>query len=592
MFQIRWLWKNIDHKYRWLYFLGLFISFSTTIAGLINPFLSGQLVQTLFVDHNTEPMIRLLLTMLGITLVQQGARYGMVMCFESTAQNVKSNIQLRLYENLQHQEMAFFDRIRTGDLMTRMSGDVDWCRHFTGYLFYALLECVVRFSSTLIFFFFINVKMTLALLAVAPLLLAITFIYSRKIRPMFVELRNRMSDLNTAAQENISGNKVVKAFAREEYEKDKFRKNNEAFRDIDRSITKRWLHFYPGIDLLANAMTVITIFFGAFLIMKGEMTLGQMTMFTSLSWALSSPMSTLGGQLNDLQRFASSANKVIEIYYAKPTIVDRPDATDHPEVRGKVEFRNVDFEFRGKGNVLSDVSFTVEPGKTLAIMGPTGCGKTTVINLLARLYDVKNGEVLIDDCNVHMWKLDQLRRSVAYATQDVFLFSDTVKANIAFGNPSLTDEQIADFAARAGAAEFIEKMPDGYDTVIGERGMGLSGGQRQRVALARALAMQAAVVVLDDTTSALDSETEQYIREQLQCLPYGCTKIIVAQRISSAKDADQIIVLDHGRITERGTHEELLANHGYYYETYCLQNDLPFEPQQPDEAADGVKGGE
>ncbi|MBQ8610225.1 MAG: ABC transporter ATP-binding protein [Oscillospiraceae bacterium] len=586
MFQIRWIWKNMDEEYRKKYLVGLLISLVTTVMGLINPFLSAELVDEVIVNHNVDPMLRLLITMLVVVCVQQGLRYLMMIWFEGSAQNVVYNMKSRLFENLQHQEMAFFDRHRAGDLMTRLTGDLDWVRHFTTHIVFNLMECFVRFGSTLVFLMFINTKLTLALLAAAPALLVITFVYSKKIRPLFMDLRERSAALNTAAQENIAGNKVVKAFAREEYEKNKFREHNKAFHDANLNINERWLKFYPGIDLLANAMTVITIFFGAFLIMEGELTFGGLSIFTSLSWALSSPMSTLGNYLNDLQRFASSANKVIEIYYARPSIIDRDDAIPHPraDVKGKVEFRNVDFAY-GREKVLEDVSFTVEPGKTLAIMGSTGSGKTTIINLLARLYDTKNGAVLVDDCDVHLWRINELRRCIGNATQDVFLFSDTVSSNIAFGNPGLSQEQIADFARRAGAAEFIEKMPEGYETVVGERGVGLSGGQRQRVALARALAMEAPIVVLDDTTSALDSETEQYIREQLNELPYACTKIIVAQRISSVKAADEILVLDKGRIAERGTHDELIALGGLYYETYCLQNDIPYV------AAD-QKGGE
>ena len=586
MFQIRWIWKNMDPLYRKRYLIGLLISLVTTVMGLINPFLSAELVDEVIVNHNVDPMLRLLITMLVVVCVQQGLRYLMMIWFEGSAQNVVYNLKSRLFENLQHQEMAFFDRHRAGDLMTRLSGDMDWVRHFTTHIVFNLMECFIRFGSTLAFFMFINVKLTLALLAVAPLLLVITFVYSRKIRPLFVDLRERSAALNTAAQENIAGNKVGKAFAREEYEKDKFRKHNKAFHDANLDINERWLKFYPGIDILANAMTVITIFFGAFLIMEGELTFGEMTIFTSLSWALSSPMSTLGNYLNDLQRFATSANKVIEIFYARPSIINRGDAVEHPKgtVKGKVEFRNVDFAY-GREKVLEDISFTVEPGKTLAIMGSTGSGKTTIINLLARLYDTKAGSVLVDDCDVHMWNINELRRSIGNATQDVFLFSDTVASNIAFGNPDLTQEQIEDFARRAGAAEFISKMPEGYETVVGERGVGLSGGQRQRVALARALAMEAPIVVLDDTTSALDSETEKYIREQLSVLPYPCTKIIVAQRISSVKAADEILVLNKGRVAERGTHDELMALGGLYYETYCLQNDIPYD-------ANEQKGGE
>lgn len=574
MFQIRWLWANMDSRYRWLYLFATFLSVTTTIMMLINPFLSAELVDTVIVGHNTEPLLRLLLTMMVVQVVLQGLRYLMVICYESSSQNMICNIKAKLFENLQHQEMSFFDRNRTGDLMTRLSGDVDWCRHFAAYLFYVLLECIVRFGVTLAFLMFVNRKLSLALLAVAPLLLGISALYTHTIRPKFVKMRDKMAAMNTAAQENIAGNKTVKAFAREEYEKEKFREQNKAYRQTNLEINKCWLSFYPGLDFLANAMTLITIFFGAYLIMRGELTYGGLTMFTSLSWALSSPMSTLGGTLNDLQRFASCASKVIEVFYARPIIVDRTDAVSHPRPRGEVEFRHVDFSYN-KEKVLDDVSFRVEPGKTLAVMGATGSGKTTITGLLTRMYDVKGGEVLVDGCNVRLWKLDELRRTVAEALQDVFLFSDTIASNIAFGDPELTPAQVAEFARRAGAEEFIIKLPEQYETVVGERGVGLSGGQRQRIALARAMAMRAPVLVLDDTTSALDSETEQYIRQQLKELPYACTKIMIAQRISSVQDADEIIVLDHGRISERGTHEQLLANRGYYYETYCLQNDIP-----------------
>ena len=588
MFQIRWLWSNMDVRYRVRYLFALFLSVFTTVLMLVNPFLSRELVDTVIVGHDTAPLPRLLGLMMAVQVLVQGLRYVMVMTYEHSSQNMVYNLKRKLFDNLQHQEMAFFDHNRTGDLMTRLSGDLDWCRHFASYLVYVLLECFVRFGVTLAFLMFINRKLALALLAVAPFLLAISTVYTRTIRPKFMQMRNRMAAMNTAAQENIAGNKTVKAFAREEYEKEKFREQNQAYRQTNLDINKCWLSFYPGLDFLANAMTLITIFFGAYLIMQGELTFGELTVFTSLSWALSSPMSTLGGTLNDLQRFFSSANKVIEVFYDRPIIVDRADAESHPHPEGRVEFRHVDFSYH-KEKVLDDVSFQVEPGRTLAIMGATGSGKTTITGLLSRMYDVTGGEVLVDGCNVRLWKLAELRRTIAEALQDVFLFSDTIASNIAFGAPTLTRKQIADFARRAGAQEFIEKMPQHYDTVVGERGVGLSGGQRQRIALARAMAMQAPVLVLDDTTSALDSETEQYIRQQLRDLPYACTKIIIAQRISSVRDADEIIVLDHGRIAERGTHDQLLANHGYYYETYCLQNDIPYDESS---IRSCMKGGE
>ena len=588
MFQIRWLWRNMDGRYRWRYITALILSVVTSCLLLVNPYLTKILFDDVILAENTEPLLGILLLMLGMQAVRLSLRYLMIIYLEKSSQNVLFNLRSRLFEVLQYQEMRFFDRNRTGDLMTRLSADVDWCRHFLSYLAYTALDSVVMFVSTLILFFSISWKLTLLLLAVTPLLMLITKLYSKKVRPLFVGMRDRLSEMNTAAQENIAGNRVVKAFAREDYEKERFHQKNAEFRDANLDINKLWLTFFPFIEILANAMSLITIFLGGLFIIWGEITPGELTIFTSLAWALANPMRNLGNLINDMQRFAASANKIIEVYYSRPLIVDRQDAEDHPQPKGKIEFRDVSFSF-GSVKVLDHVSFTVEPGQTLAVMGPTGSGKTTLINLLSRFYDVDGGQVLVDDCDVHFWKLQQLRHAVGTATQEVFLFSDTVEGNIVFGNQALTEEEAQDYARRAGAAEFVVKMPESYDTIVGERGVGLSGGQKQRLALARAMAVEPAVLVLDDTTSALDMETEKYIQQQLRELPYACTKIIIAQRISSVKDADQIIVLQNGEIAERGTHEELLKNKGYYWETYALQNGIEDAPVT---SAAALRGGE
>lgn len=573
---IRWLWGCADHKSHVRIITAMVISAVTSLMLLVNPSLTATLVDEVIIAENPEPLLGILAIMLIVKLAREGARYLMIVLLETASQNTVYSLRRTLFAKLQFQDTRFFDRNRTGDLMTRMSADLDWCRHFISYMDYAVVDCVFMFLGTLILFFCVSWKLTLCLAVVTPILMLITKVYSGKVRPLFVAMRERLSEMNTAAQENIAGNRVVRAFAREKYEEECFERRNAAFRDSQLAINKKWLSFYPFIELLANSMTVITVFLGGYFIILGEITPGELTIFTQLSWALSNPMRQLGNLINDTQRFATSATKIMELYYGRPQIADRPDAVDHDDMKGAIAFKNVTFHF-DRQEVLHDISFAVKPGQTLAIMGPTGSGKTTIINLLARCYDVSSGSVEVDGCDVKNWKLQQLRRHLGVATQDVFLFSDTVDGNIAFGNQALTEAQVHEYARIADADEFISKLSEGYDTLIGERGVGLSGGQKQRIALARALAMEPRILIMDDTTSALDSETERYIQEQLRHLPFPCTKIIIGQRISAVKDADQILILQEGKITERGTHEELLKNHGYYWETYALQNDLPVE---------------
>lgn len=552
---------------------GLVISVVVSCMLLINPYMTSLLIDNVIVGKNKELLIPILIVMMVVQVVRLGMRYSMHMLFEISSQHMMYNLRCRLFKTLQNQESSFFNRNRTGDLMTRMTGDLEFCRHFVDFISHQITDAVVMFVSTLIFFLLIDWQLTLALVAVTPLLLFITRKYSTKVRPHFISMRERLSEMNTAAQENIAGNRVVKAFARETYEREKFEERNRNFHDANLGINRLWLKFFPYIESLANFMTLITVFVGGLFIIKGNITAGELSVFTSLTWALANPMRNLGVLINDIQRFFTSANKVIEIYYSRPLIVDRCDAVSHDRVEGHIEFRNVCLSIK-KVPIIQDISFEVKPGQTLAIIGPTGSGKTMIINLLARLYDANSGEVLLDGCNVKQWKLQQLRGVIGTATQEVFLFSDSVKGNIAFGNQALTEQEVRDFARRAAADEFIEKMPEEYETIVGERGVGLSGGQRQRIALARAMAVRPAILVLDDTTSALDMETEKLIQHQINNLPFKCTKIIIAQRISSVKNADEIIVLEQGKITERGTHEQLLKNNGYYRQTYELQNDI------------------
>lgn len=574
--QIAWLWENMDPRFRRRHVIALCISAFTCLLLLVNPALSQRLIDDVIIAQNPEPLLSILAVMLAVKLGREGLRYLMVIFLETDSQNVVYNLRLRLFEKMQYNDMRFFDSHRTGDLMTRMSADLDWCRHFLSYIDYRIIDAVCTFLFATVYLAIVNWKLTLLLIVITPVLLMITKLFSKHVRPRFVFMREKLSDMNTAAQENIAGNRVVKAFAREEYEKERFETKNKAFMDSHLRINKLWLTFFPMIELLVNAIQLVTVFVGGLFIINGELTPGELAIFTGLSWAVSNPMRELGNLINDLQRFSTSAAKVMELHYGKPQIVDAPDAVDHGRMQGQIEFDHVSFKIDSKP-ILTDVSFSVQPGQTVAVMGPTGSGKTTLIHLLARFYDVTEGEVRVNGCDVKQWKLSQLRGGIGTATQDVFLFSDTVEGNVAFGNQELSLDEVRDFSRRADAAEFIDKLPEGYDTIIGERGVGLSGGQRQRIALARALAVRPSILIMDDTTSAVDSETEQYIQQQLRSLPFPCTKFIIAQRISSMRDADLILVLQDGKIAEQGTHRELLEKRGYYWQTYCLQYGIPMK---------------
>lgn len=390
--------------------------------------------------------------------------------------------------------------------------------------------------------------------------------------PKYVDLRERLSKLNTAAQENIAGNRVVRAFAREDYEIDRFGEKNREYSEANKTASMTWLKYFPYIETTAQGLTVVQLIAGGIFVITGRLTMGEYVAFSGLIWTLSNPMRNVGALINDLQRFMASASKIVEVYYSRPFIVNRIDAKEMPEkLRGDVEFRNVSFSYDGTP-VLKDVSFKINAGETVAIMGETGSGKTTLVNMIPRLYDPKRGEVLVDGVNVRFIKLETLRRNIGMAMQDVLLWSDTIDGNIAFGDSDMPEEDVHRFAHAADADDFITNLGDGYETIVGERGVGLSGGQKQRISLARALAVRPAILILDDTTSAVDLETEKHIQENLAALDFKCTKIIIAQRISSAKDADKIIILKDGKISETGTHEELLKNeNGYYSEIYRLQ---------------------
>ncbi len=573
MFRLKWLWKYMGKK-RHLFVWAMVLSAVTSSMLIINPMLSQKLIDEVITPQNTALLLPLLGAMMVVQVVRLTLRYVMIVFLEKNSQQMLDDVRRKMFDVIQNQDHVFFNRIRTGDLMTRMTNDLDMVRHSLAWISYVSVDSIVTFVVTLIFLFTVNWQLTLCLAAVTPFIVVVTRMFSKIIHPMYVKLRARLSALNTVAQENIAGNRVVKAFAREEFEKQKFDEKNQEFRDTNLKTTYVGVKFNPVIDLLSQSMTIITLLAGGIFMINGSLTAGEMMAFSSLTWALANPLKNLAMIINDIQRFSASSSMIIEIFYAQPTIVDHASAKepDH-RLRGDIDYDHVDLKINGK-TVLEDITLHVPAGHKLGVMGTTGSGKTSLINLLNRFYDVTNGTVSIDGIDVREMPLSTLRRSVSMAMQDVFLFSDTVEGNIAYGVPEMTFDEVRACAKAADADGFVNRMEEGYDTLIGERGVGLSGGQRQRISLARAIAMKPSVLVLDDTTSAVDMETEKYIQHQLRNLPFPCTQVMIAQKVSSVQDADEIIILDEGKIIERGTHEELLAKHGYYYGIWALQNSI------------------
>ena len=578
--RLGWLWENMEGRHA-LFIVALFGTALYNVLQLVVPHFSRELINLFSEAQRTgqplsdkeETIYTLLTLMVGLTLFRVVIVYLDCMAYERVSQGTLYRIRNFLYNKIQRQDMKFYSTYRTGDLMTRVTGDLDAVRHNIAWVIRCIVESITLFCSAAVYFFLIDVVLALCIVSIAPLIFFIVFKFRKKVAPMHKALREKLAGMNTDAQENISGNRVVKAFAREEYEKEKFDKSNMDYRDTNIKTQMVWLKFFPFVELIANALPVILLMVGGVFIINGRISMGDYTAFSLLIWAIANPMRMMGNIMNEFQRFSAASDKIMEIYYSEAEIVDHPDAIAHPErFEGKVEFDHVSFQYEdGKLPVLKDITFTAEPGETVAIIGETGCGKTSLIQMIPRFYEPNSGSVRVDGVPVENYKLTDLRKNIGLATQDVLLYSDTIEGNIAYGAMALTAEEVEKYARYSAASDFIHHMPEGYDTIVGERGVGLSGGQKQRISLARALAIRPSILILDDTTSAVDMETEKQIQHSLRNLDFPCTKIIIAQRISTTKFCDKILVLKDGRIIESGNHRELVEADGYYAELVKLQ---------------------
>lgn len=569
MHSLRWIWT-----YMKVYKSGLFFGFLLVllVAGLnmLNPYFSGRVIDDVLYGGNMELLWTLLGFMIAVTVAKTFIRYSFQLLFERISQRVIFTIREQLYARLNELDFRFYDRTKTGDIMARMTGDMEAVRHFTAWTTYMIVENAAVLLFAIIFMFTIHAPLTLAMIAITPAIAFFAYRMSSEVRPTFSEIRAQFARLNSVVQENISGNRVVKAFAKEEHEIDKFSTENKAFKEKNIQSARVWEKYLPVLDSLAGVLLVVMISAGGFMVIQGSLTIGELVMFNSLIWALNNPMRMAGWLINDVQRFIASAEKIEDLLNEQPVITNALFKKKSTSSELSVQFEDVTFRYEDEP-VLSNITFGVKPGQTVAIVGPTGAGKSTIVNLLCRFYDADSGEVKIEGANVKEWDVRTLRRHTAMVMQDIFLFSDTIEGNIAYGMPNATIEQVKAAAEKAEAHAFISKLPEGYDTIIGERGVGLSGGQRQRISLARALLLDAPILILDDTTSAVDLETEMRIQKTLRSILKKKTCFIIAHRISSVKEADLILVMEHGRIVERGRHEDLLKRKGRYFNVFKNQ---------------------
>lgn len=568
-------------KYAFVYVIAFVAMTASTFLDQLAPLFVQHIVDDVLLAHNIEPLKLLLIGILSVGVGRCIFQYTKEFLCDFAGSKIASEVRINLFQKIQSLSANFFDGINSGELMSRVKDDVDRIWDVAAYMGILMAEVIIRTITTIFFLFRINWQ--LALIPCAGMIAAafIALKMEKKLDVLFGDLAQKNSELNNTAAENLAGVRTVKAFAREGFEINKFHKHNQKYYELNIDLSRVFVKYNPMIQIITRMLSVISLLLGGLIVIHGnplmggeKLSMGELIAFIQYVGGMIWPIEMLGWLTNGFASAKASIKRLNKIYSEMPDILDESkieeDLLSPFDVSGSVKFNNVTYK-AGENKILEDVSFEIQAGQTLGIMGATGSGKTTIINLLKRMYDVSDGSIKLDGVDIRQFPLATLRKSVACVMQDIFLFSDTIDGNIRLGErETMTTPTVRLALEKSHSAEFVDKMKDKEHTVIGERGVGLSGGQKQRITIARALARKTPILVLDDSTSALDTETEQEIQGVLAELS-GMTKIIIAHRISAVRKADKIIVLDGGKVCEEGTHEELLAKGGLYKETYDSQ---------------------
>ncbi|MDO4326741.1 MAG: ABC transporter ATP-binding protein [bacterium] len=557
-------------KYWYYYLLAVAAMICAIVLDMMAPQITKAIIDKVILQQNTAILMKLLLGLLGIGFGRAVLQYVKEFTFDCVGASIGCEIRKELFDHIQTLSVGYFDSHNTGELMARVKDDVEKLWNALGFVGMLAIECTIHCILVLVCMYRISPTLTLLPVCVLPMIAWCAIRLEKKLDAVYEDISEETAKLNTVAQENLAGVRTVKAFARERYEIQKFKAHNEKFYQLNMKQAGYVAFYQPLITLMGKVLLMVVVICGGILVIQKKMSLGDLGAFTEYANNIIWPMEMMGWLSNDLASAVASNKKIQKIFQEKPVIQNEKEIIEMPDIQGKVTFENVGLTLNGR-KILSDVSFELKPGQTLGIMGMTGAGKTSIVNLMQRFYDVDEGRICLDGVDIRKIPLRQLRAAMAVVMQDVFLFSDSVSQNIRTGQKETMEEETVSWAAvHSSAHDFIDRLSEGYETIIGERGVGLSGGQKQRISIARALAKKAPILILDDSTSALDMETEKEIQGNLKEIS-GTTKLIIGHRISAVREADEILILEDGHIAERGTHAALMAMKGRYYDTYCVQ---------------------
>lgn len=555
-------------KPHWLLFAGALLSLIlSTSANLVSPMVLRAVLDDGISARAWTPILMGTLLLVGLAIVRGVFGFTQSYWSEKVSQSFAFDLRNNLFEKIQTLSFAYHDRSQAGQLMTRLTSDVEQVRSFVASALLQFISAVILLVGSVVALFSMNWQLAIVALLFVPPSMVVLGYFMQVIRPMFAVIQERLGMLNVVLQENISGARLVKAYGREAHEEARFASKNESLLEINLKSVVAMSSSFPLIFLIGNLGTLGILWGGGYKAMSGEISIGELVAFTTYLALLFQPLFMLGMISAQITRASVSNERIFELLDTKQDVEDSANASVMPAIKGAVRFDNVSLRYAGSANkVLDDVSFAIPAGTTVAILGTTGSGKSSLINLIPRFYDTTSGAIVIDDHDVRNVTLDSLRSQIGIVLQETTLFSGTIRANIAYGRPDASDDEVIAAASRAQADAFIQVLPQGYDTIVGEKGVGLSGGQRQRIAIARALLLDPKILILDDSTSAVDAETEFKIQQALDDLMHNRTSFVIAQRISTVRNADVILLLDGGKIIGQGSHDDLLRDNPVYGE--------------------------